>query len=256
MKVKKASGELEDFSALKVKDSLLRAGATEELTDKILTSLEARLYDGIKTSEIYSYVFSLLRDWKSPLVSKYNLKQAIMELGPAGYPFEQFVASILHHLGYEVEVGQVVKGKCVEHEIDIIAQKAGEYSLIEAKFHNRVGTKSDVKIALYVWARFLDVSGQHTRFKKGWLVTNTKVTHEAIKYANCVGLKIVSWDYPEDGSLRYLIEKSKLYPITCLQTLKRAEKKGLLKRGLVFCEDLAKTNISLQTKGELSNLYG
>lgn len=256
MKVRKASGRLEDFSGEKVKNSLLRAGANHELANKILAHLEGELFDGITTREIYSHVFSLLKKWESPLASKYNLKAAIMQLGPAGYPFEQFVASILHHLGYEVEVGQIVKGKCVAHEVDIIARKDGEYSFIETKFHNKAGTKSDIKTALYVWARFLDVSGQDAKFKKGWLVTNTKATTQAIEYANCVRLKIVSWDYPEEGSLRYLIEKSKLHPITCLRTLKEREKKGLLNNGIVFCKDLVKTSVSPQILEELSKLYG
>ena len=252
MKVRKASGELEEFSAQKVKNGLLRAGATEELADKILDHLEPELYEEIPTREIYSHVFSLLKKWGLPLASKYNLKSAIRELGPSGYPFEQFVASILLRLGYQVKVGEIVQGKCVAHEIDVIAQKNGSLFLVETKFHNRAGTKSDIQTALYVWARFLDVSQKSADFKEGWLVTNTKATAQAITYANCVGLKVVSWDYPENFSLRYLIEKSKLHPITCLQTLKENEKKILLKKGVVFCQDLARGKISPQVKSELS----
>lgn len=90
------------------------------------------------------------------------------------------------------------------------------------------------------------------KFKKAWLVTNTKATAEAIKYAECVGIQIVSWDYPGDFSLRYLIEKSGLHPITCLQTLKEQERRELLRRGLVFCKDLVKAKeISQGTREEL-----
>lgn len=258
IKVKKASGEYEPFSEEKVRSSLQRAGAEEELINKIISHIKSELYDGISTKEIYSHVFSLLRKAKSHLVSKYNLKQAIMELGPSGFPFEKFVAGILEHEDYQVEVGQIVQGKCVSHEIDVIAQKENEHFMIECKFHNRPGRKSDLKVALYTYGRFLDVekawikiAGHREKFHQGWLVTNTKVTSEVKTYARCVNLKVISWDYPPDFSLRFLIEKSGLHPVTCLNSLSRAEKRRVLEAGIVFCRDLVKKQIEILAKDRL-----
>lgn len=250
IKVLKASGEYEPFSEEKVKSSLKRAGAKKELIDKIVSHIKSKLYDGISTRQIYSLVFALLRKFESHLASKYNLKQAIMELGPSGYPFEKFVAGILEHEGYRVEVGQIVQGKCISHEIDVIAKKENEHFMIECKFHNRPGTKSDIKVALYIYARFLDVqeswvkiAGHRQKFHQPWLVTNTKVTSEVKSYAKCVGLQVISWDYPADFNLRFLIEKRGLHPVTCLNSLNQSEKGKLLENGIVFCRDLIQKKI-------------
>lgn len=245
IKVLKASGELEPFSEEKVRSSLQRARAESQTIEKIVAHVKNELYEGISTQKIYSHIFDLLRKEKSNLVSRYNLKEAIMELGPTGFPFEKFVAGILAAYNYVVEVGKIVEGKCVSHEIDIIAQKENEHFMIECKFHNRPGTKTDVKAALYVYARFLDVQnawlatpGHRQKFHQAWLVTNTKVTSEAIDYTRCVGLKLISWDYPPEGSLRFLIEKSGLHPLTALESLSPSEKRRLLAQGIVFQKDL------------------
>jgi hypothetical protein len=80
-----------------------------------------------------------------------------MELGPSGFPFEKYVAEILKYQGYRVEVGVIVEGFCVKHEVDIIAEKEAKHFMIECKFHNQPGTFCDVKIPLYINSRFLDI---------------------------------------------------------------------------------------------------
>lgn len=269
IKVLKASGEYEPFSEKKVRSSLKRAGADRKLIEKIINHVKGELYDGISTKKIYAHVFKLLRKLESPLASKYNLKQAIMELGPSGYPFEKFIGGILANKGYLVEVDRVIEGKCVSHEIDVMAQKGTELFLVECKFRNRPGTKLDLKIALYTYARFLDaakteveIGGKRDKFHQAWLVTNTKVTTEFKKYAKCVDLKVTSWDYPADASLRLLIEKSGLHPVTCLSSLSRSNKRALLEAGIVFCQDLVDQKIDFlpadlvrRAKKEISAIY-
>ena len=250
IKVLKASGEYEPFSEEKVKSSLKRAGVEKKLIVKIIKYVKGELYNGITTKEIYTHVFALLRKTKSPLAAKYNLKRAIMQLGPSGFPLEKFVAGILSHQGYQTKVNQIVQGKCVSHEIDVIVQKGNEAFMVECKFHNRPGIKSDIKVALYTHARFLDVKESWTettkhkhKFHQAWLVTNTKVTSAAKTYAKCIGLKVISWDYPADSSLRLLIEKSDLHPITCLNSLSQGEKRKILENGIVFCRDFIEKKI-------------
>ena len=236
LQVLKASGEYEPFSEEKVRSSLERAGADKPTIDQLVTHVKGELYEGIPTQKIYSHIFDLLRHKKSNLASRYNLKEAIMQLGPTGFPFERFVAGILVVNGYQVEGDKIVEGKCVTHEIDVAAQKDSEKFMIECKYHNRQGTKTDVKVALYIQARFLDVQ---SAFNQAWLVTNTKATIEACDYAQCVGLKLISWNWPPDGSLRDLIEKSGLHPITSLD-LSHGDKQRLLAKGIVFQKDLPK----------------
>ena len=246
----KASGDREPFSEEKVRTSLRRSGASPELADDVLEVVRSELYDGISTKEIYQRVFQHLREIGAHLASKYNLKRAIMELGPSGYPFEKFLARVFDSAGYQTAVGQQVRGKCIWHEVDVLAEKDGVKHMIEAKFHNENGLKTDTKVALYVHSRFLDISAGGG-FDKGWVITNTKLTRDARTYCECVGLRYMSWNKPEGQSLREMVEKSELYPITALISLNPQEKTLLLEEGIVVCKDLL-TNLKSVSKGKRS----
>ncbi|MBI4130823.1 restriction endonuclease [Candidatus Roizmanbacteria bacterium] len=243
VKVQKASGEMEDFSEDKVRDSLKRAGADEQLINDIVVHVKEELYEGMPTEKIYEHIFEILRGRSSHLVARYNLKRAIMELGPTGYPFEKFLAGVLKSYGYDVTTDQIARGKCVSHEIDVIAEKDGKKIMIECKFHNHVGTKSKIRDVLYTYARFLDVREQG-KFDEAWLVTNTKVTSDVIDYAQCQGMRIISWNYPKNMSLRTMIEQSNLHPITALDSLTPDKIQALLAEGVVFARDLKENSKS------------
>jgi hypothetical protein len=258
IRVLKRSGEYEPYSEGKVRSSLKRAGADEELIERIVNRVQGELYDGISTRKIYAHVFDLLREFQSPLVSRYDLKTAIMELGPSGFPFERFIAGVLQAHGYEVAVGQEVQGKCVDHEVDIVAQKAGKHFMIEAKFHNQPGTKSDIKDALYTHARFLDVeeawmeiAGHRAHPHQAWLITNTKVTSKVREYARCVGMRVTSWNYPSRASLRSMVEESGLLPVTSLESLSQEDKTKLLQEDIIFSRELAERDIDFLTRDQL-----
>lgn len=234
----KASGEKEAFNEQKVMNSIRRARVPESLHREVLQHVESRLYDGISTEEIYRNVLDFLHRSPDPYSrSKYSLKEAIMMLGPTGYPFEDFVARILEAHGYTTQVRQMLRGRCVSHEVDVIAKKEGKASMIELKFHNNTGTRSEVQVALYTHARFLDVKNNYD-FSDVWLVTNTKTTIDANTYALCVGMKVLSWSYPEEGSLRDLIEKSRLHPVTMIHSLSQSHKAVLLQNHVVLCKDI------------------
>ncbi|MEX2589052.1 MAG: restriction endonuclease, partial [Chitinophagales bacterium] len=189
--------------------------------------------------------FALLRKSSRPTAARYKLKKAIMELGPSGYPFERFVGEILRKQGYETEVGVIVKGYCVEHEVDVLAKKDDQQFMIECKFHNTQGRNCDVKIPLYIQSRFKDIEKEwlkqeahRGKFHQGWLVNNTRFTDDALQYGNCAGLKLIGWDYPKQGSLKDMINISGLHPITCLTTLNKHEKNKLLEKDLVLSAEL------------------
>ena len=135
----------------------------------------------------------------------------------------------------------IVSGICVNHEIDIIAHKETSYEqntiIIEAKFHNSLGIRTDIHVALYTKARFDDIKKRHG-FGDVWLVTNTKATSDAITYANCVGMKVISWNYPEGEGLRDLINKFNLHPITVLTSLSENLKQQLLNQHIILCKEL------------------
>ncbi len=245
IRVKKYSGELVDFNRDKLIRSLRNAKADEHLINEILEEVNRNLYDGISTKKIYQLAFNILKRKKSICASRYKLKKAIMELGPSGYPFEKYVGVLLNYEGFRTEVGVSVQGKCVSHEVDVVAIDSDNHYMVECKYHNRQGRVNDVKIPLYIQSRFMDLKEQceennhhPNKFHQGWVYTNTRFTSEAITYAECVGLKLVSWDYPPNDSLKDKINKSGLFPITSMAFITKKEKEIFLKNGVVHCREI------------------
>ncbi len=250
----KASGERQLFSEAKLRSALEHAMVAPDLVGSIVARVRAELHDGMTTSQIYALAFSFLREQSHPKTQWYGLRQAIMELGPDGHAFEKLVGEILETEGYRVKTGQVVQGACVTHEVDVVADNGVERILVECKFHNDQSIKSDVKVALYVQARFEDIKKRAVReglneFHATWLVTNTKLSEDAVRYSRCVGMQAIGWGYPEEGNLEQLIERAGLHPVTSLTTLGAREKRELLNIGIVTCRSLAKDPTSLARIG-------
>ena len=215
-----------------------RVGVPDDLKPEILAHIKEKFQNGeMSTDELFHHVMEYLepRDRKSSL--RLNLRQAIFELGPTGFPFEQYLAQIFRSMGYTVATDVIMNGDCVKHEIDLVLEKDGHKEIVEVKFHNHHVVKTDVQVALYTYARFLDVK-EKNKVENVWLVTNTKLTTEAIAYANCKGMPVIAWNYPEHGNLQDLVEEPEMYPITLLASLSEQEKKRLVEKNIVFCRDL------------------
>lgn len=260
MYITKSSGEKELFDEEKFRRSLEHAGADEELIEHICREVQKILFDGISTREIYRRAFELLGQEKPFLAARYNLKQAIFGLGPTGFPFERYVAELLKTEGYETKVGEILRGHCVAHEVDVIAEKGEEHVFIEAKYHKEQGLKTDVKVALYVQARFEDIERHFMEKEKqdrrgahqdhqAWLVTNTKLTSEAIAYGECVSMRLIAWGYPKGQGLQNMIEKAGLHPVTALTTISEQKKQMLLEKGIVLCRDIARSRAIVESIG-------
>lgn len=252
----KSSGEKVRFSLDKLRNSLKHSGADHELVEQVLEKVTSELYEGISTQEIYNRAFALLKRKKSVFASKYKLKKAIYELGPTGFPFERFVAAILEYSGYAVKVDVVLNGSCVSHEIDVVAEKNDMVTIIECKFHNEEGRNCNVKVPLYINSRYQDVKLQwdiKTKNKKpldkGWVVTNTRFTQDAITYGTCINLYLLSWDYPKNDGLKDRIDRLSLYPITVSNLLTKREKQFLLSRDIVLCRQLLRDRFYLDHLG-------
>lgn len=238
--VLKADGRHESFSEAKFVRSMHKAQVPPQLHRDVVRSIKRRLKAGVSTNDIHRWTMSALKPTYYP-ESRYNLKRAIMALGPTGFPFEEYFSLILQREGYSVTTGKILSGRCVNHEVDIIARKDGKHIFIECKYHNAPGIKSDIKIALYTYGRYEDlmsVGSHQSPFHQMWLVTNTKCTSDAIHYASCMGMKIISWGYPQTENLQYLIEKNKLYPVSCLQSLSKNQISILLGHNIILVEDL------------------
>jgi hypothetical protein len=240
--IRKTSGDMQPFSRHKLEASLHRSGANKETIDSIIADVEATLYDGITSKKIYDKAFSLLRKHRLGMAARYKLKNAMMELGPTGYPFEFFMGEVFRIKGFDVEVGQTLQGRCVTHEVDVVATKGKQQHFVECKYYQSTGKNANVQVPLYIRSRVDDL----VQFRKtlpqfedftfqGWIATNTRFTADAISFAECTGLNLISWDYPPGKSLKEFVDRERIFPITVLTKLLRAEKQKLMEKGIVIC---------------------
>lgn len=259
IEVVKYSGQKAKFSIEKLKNSLRKSGAEESLVNEISNQVRDELYQGISTKEIYNRAFALLKKKKNAYASKYKLKKAIYELGPTGFPFEKFIGALLFYSGFEVKTGQILLGKCVTHEVDVVAKKNGQHIVAECKFHSEEGRNCDVKIPLYVHSRYHDIlnfyseSNNSKKPNEGWVVTNTRFTEDALNYGKCSGLHLLSWDFPKDNGIKDRIDHLGLYPITVSTLLTQREKQFLLSRDVVLCKQLINDSFYLDHLGISEN---
>jgi hypothetical protein len=272
--IRKASGELQSFSSDKLKNSLQRAGADPAVIEEITNNILDWITEGTTTKQIYARAFRLLRKKRRSMAARYSLKRAIMELGPSGYPFEQFVGYLFKCKGFDVEVGLTVQGQCVTHEVDVIASDHNVQHLVECKYHNSQGKVSNVQVPLYIRSRVNDIIELRKKLPQyknfsfyGWVVTNTRFTTDAITYGLCSGLNLMSWDFPRKNSLKALTERFNAFPVTTLTQLTKAQKQQLLNKGIVLCNELNQNSAILDSfhfsrqkmrwvKEELSDLSG
>lgn len=245
MKVTKFSGEIVNFDKDKLIHSLRKSGASEAAVFQVIHEIERELYEGIPTKKIYKLAFQLLKKFSNVHAARYNLRTAIQSLGPAGFFFEKFIAKVFECEGYQTQTNLILEGKCVSHEVDVLLKKENSVSMVECKFHGSQDAKTDVKVPMYILSRFNDLKDRDFHLFKSnysiqncWITTNNRFTDEAVKFASCSKLSLLSWDYPKGNSLKNKIDLNQIYPVTCLTTLTTAEKDKLLVQDIITALDL------------------
>jgi hypothetical protein len=241
----KADGTREAFDPARLVSSMRRSGAGAHAAERIARTIMDSVAPGTSSREIYTRAFALLRKEARPVAARYALRRALLELGPSGHPFEDFISHLFKKEGWKVETRKVLMGKCVAHEIDMYASHPEEnmHVAAELKYHNDPAYKTDVKVALYVKSRFNDIfecdpTVQVCPIDRGTLITNTKFTSEAIKYAECAGVELLGWGYPIGNTLYERMTRASVYPITALTSLNRAEKRLLIDRNIVAVDEI------------------
>ncbi len=244
--ITKKSGELVPFEKEKLRKSLVKSGADNDTAEKVINELLLYVKNGMSTHKVYKKAYSILSRISHRTAGRYRLKSAIMELGPTGFPFEKFVGALIENQGFNANTGIIVQGKCVTHEVDVVAENKDKIIVVECKFHREGNRKSDVKVPLYIRSRFNDIYEQWIKEDKikdrefeGWVVTNTRFTGDAEKFGKCSGLNLIAWDYPNDNSLKNMIDRSGLHPLTSLKSLTKKDKEAILEQGIVLCKELS-----------------
>lgn len=242
MYIIKANGQKEEFSIEKARRSCLRAGAPLELANEIAQKISRQARQGMSTKELGRLIFRYLSKSQPSTASRYSLREALLRLGPKGFTFEKLVAKIFEEEGYRVQTNQILQGKCVSHEIDVLLEKDKKVFTVECKFHHAAGFYTEIKDILYTWARFLDLKEGNQPFdlENIWLVSNTKFSEQTKQFALCRGINLLGWGYPEKRSLQNIIEEKCLYPITVLKTLEKKFEDRLISEGIITCQELTK----------------
>lgn len=260
MKIIKHSGDIVDFDPEKLRKSLMKSGADDLVVEDILHKISSEIYEGISTKKIYKRAFTLLKKEANSHAARYNLRSALQSLGPAGFFFEKYIARLFDAEGYQTVTNLILPGKCVSHEIDVLIKKDNELEMIECKFHSARENKSDVKVPLYVFSRFNDlrerkqiVFSKNEIISKCWIVTNNRFTSDAIVFAKCSGMNLLSWDYPKGNNLKTKNDIDCLYPVTCLTTLSLVEKDKLLILDVILAKELINNSDKLEKIGLSSN---
>ena len=256
MKIIKHSGDIVDYNPEKLKNSLLKSGAGQLVVKDILRQLEQEIFEGMSTKQIYKLAFGLLKKASNSHAARYNLRQAIQLLGPAGFFFEKFVARLFQSEKYEAQTNLTLQGKCVSHEIDVMIEKNNIVAMVECKFHAHREAVSDVKVPMYILSRFNDLKekpfqlfGKKQPISKCWIVTNNRFSSDAVTFGSCSGLNMLSWDFPLDHNLRTKIDNNHLYPVTCLTTLSLTEKDKLLILDVILVKEIISHSDCLEKIG-------
>jgi hypothetical protein len=241
----KADGSHEAFDEARLVASLRRAGAPTHTATRVAAHITQAIVPGLSSKELYRRAFTILRRESRPVAARYALRRALLELGPSGHPFEDFVSHLFRKEGWQVETRKMIRGHCVEHEVDFYASHPGAKTHLaaELKYHNSPNYKTDLKVALYVKSRFDDIfacdpSTRACPIDQGLLVTNTKFTTQAIAYAECAGVELLGWRYPLHDSLFVRMSRAKVYPVTALTRLSRGEKRLLIDTGVTAVDEL------------------
>ncbi len=256
MKIVKHSGDIVDFNPEKLKISLLKSGANSDVVNDILKSIRKELYEGIPTKKIYKMAFALLKKEANAHAARYNLRSALQLLGPSGFFFEKYIARIFQAEHFETKLNLTLQGKCISHEIDVLIKKNNLISMVECKFHAGREAVSDVKVPMYILSRFNDLKDKEysifskkDSISKCWIVTNNRFTSDAIAFAKCSGLNLLSWNYPELNNLKTKNDFDYLYPVTCLTTLSLGEKDKLLILDVLLVKEIVNNSECLEKIG-------
>lgn len=245
MKVTKYNGELVDYNPKALKISLTKSGASKEEVEEVFELLSKDIYDGIGTQDLYNLAFESLKRYRNSYAARYSLKKALRDLGPEGYYFEKYIKRLMESVGFQAVNGQTVQGDAVTHEIDVIAQKDEVLYFCECKFRNDIDAKISVTTPMYFMSRMIDVKnrtftyfGKTLHPTKGFLVTNAYLTSDSVDWAKHYNIGMISWNYPDQMSLKYLIDNLAIYPVTCLTSLTKEQHKVLMDAGCLLVKDI------------------
>ena len=241
--VTKADGSKQTFDKEKVIKTCLRFGANRKTAYEIADKVEQRLYEGIPTAKILRMIFAFMRRRRPSVRYLFDLRKGL-SLMSSKPEFEKFIQVLLAHNGFEVSPNRILKGRCVEHEVDAIARQDGITYFVEAKHHSSYHNSTGLDESRIARAVLEDVQEGFARGKtdlkidRAMIITNTRYSTYAMRYGRCRNILQIGWSSPPNLGLQNMIEKENLYPLSCLRDLKREVRRRLVDAGIVTIQQL------------------
>jgi hypothetical protein len=252
LEVVKTHGKTEPFNPEKVRASVLRSGVSEELADRIVAEVERRglrLKTPVTTSQIYRWVNTILEKESPSSAMRYDLRDALLKLGPTGFLFEKYIAQVMAAYGYKTELPDILQGACITHEVDVAMEKDRRLMMVEAKFRKEIGIQISIKDTMSTWARFLDLVegaslGLTQRFDEAWLVTNATFSDQSLEFGHCKNMVMLGWNHPRERTLARMIDIKRLYPITILKHMTEEARDLLVEKDILLVSQLPKALVA------------
>ncbi len=241
--VRKADGREQLFDRAKVARTCMALGATEEIADEIARRVETQIYSGMETRKILRLIYRMMSEYKPGFKNLICLRESLSLLDPKP-DFEWFIQTLLGEHGYDVTKNRIIRGRCVDHEVDAVAKRNGVRYIVEVKHHFNFHTYTGLDESRIAWAILEDVKEgfelglNSLKIDKAMLVCNTKFSEHAKRYGKCKDIYQIGWSWPPERGLQRLIEEKKLYPITCLKGLKANVRKRLGNSGIILLKQL------------------
>jgi hypothetical protein len=233
---------------MKVVRTCLRMGARSHVAYEIAEKVESRLLDGIPTQMILRMIFRFIGKYTPEVRNLFDLRKGLSLMGSKP-EFELFVQVLLMHNGFEVRPSQILRGKCVEHEVDAIARKDGVAYFVEAKHHLSSHSLTGLDESRIARAVLEDVTEGFAlgrgdlKIDRAMIVTNTRYSEHAILYGKCRNILQIGWSSPENLGLQNMIFEKKLYPLSCLRGLRSEIRMRLVKAGIALIGQLLGENL-------------
>jgi hypothetical protein len=261
MHLKDPFGNEKEYTPEKIIDSVTRAGFNQETAAEIEEQVRERVEDGMRSRELYAIVYDVMSDFNEAKALRYRLREAIGSLKPEYHEFEKYICKVLAADGFETAWSPrpLPQGACSTHEIDVMAAQDEVTYAVECKHHFHYHRLTGMQVPMVQWAVLDDLQ---TGYENGledavdidrmWLVVNTKLSEHAKDYAECKGIQLTAWDYPEDNSLREMVERNKAYPITILR-LEDTFRTALSKQDILTVQELLELDEADKTDIGVSN---
>jgi hypothetical protein len=246
--VKKADGSLQPFDREKVVRTCLRMGADRQVAYEVAEKVERRLYYGIPTSQVLRMIFQFMRRRKPDIGNLFDLRKGL-SLMISKPEFEVFVRVILGRNGFEVSPNQILRGKCVNHEVDAIARKNGVTYFVEAKHHVNYHAPTGLDESRIARAVLEDVvegfalGKSDLRIDRAMIVTNTRFSEEATQYGRCRDILQIGWSSPVNRGLQELVEGVNVLPLSCVKGLGVDARLKLAESGIVLFEQVIAADV-------------